>query len=205
MARLYLVHEKTGDTISAQFNPTEIEESLEVVYRNIAIQGESHEPLEYDRTRNLEIGFTLAFDADSGNDILLDGSGVFGAEIANLPQRTPRTFARGQASPIPRLNRASLVRKFLFACCYPMRNTGTIRSAAPSRILVVWPGFMSVSARLTKVVNTNRQFESVDIGRPVLFSMDLSFEVDSPRRIYYEDVVSYGTERTGGFATGGVV
>jgi hypothetical protein len=176
--RLYLVHLRTGDTVGAQFNPTEVQEALEVVWTNIEIPGESHEPMEYDRTKNQMLDFELGFDAESGQSV----------SIINTSQ--------GQSSQfIGNVSDVNLVRRWLFACCYPNERAQGQKDMAPSRILVVWPGFYSLAMRLRRVQITNRQWESTS-GPPVKFTAKLTFEADSDRRLYYEDILAFGTERS---------
>lgn len=58
----------TGDILHMQYNPTEIEEQLAVVYARPTITGQSHQPLQYTNTGNLEVNIDLAFDALAQTD-----------------------------------------------------------------------------------------------------------------------------------------
>ncbi len=61
--RMTITNLVTASTVEMQYNPTEIEETLAVVYAHQVIPGLSHEVLQYTNTKNLAISFDLAFDA----------------------------------------------------------------------------------------------------------------------------------------------
>ena len=172
--RLYLVHLQSGDTVSAQYNPTEITEAIEVAWKKVGVRGESHEHYEYELTKSPKIEFELGFDTESGRGITLGGS-LSASKF--FPDSDPQ-----------------LVRRWLRACCYVPRGASNIKAAAPSRILIVWAGLYSLACRLEKVEFTYRQFEEVDFGQPSLFSAKLTFGVDFDRRLFYEEVLEHGTE-----------
>lgn len=188
--RMYLVHLQSGDTVSAQYNPTEITEKLEVVWKKVAIRGESHEHYEYEHTKSPGIEFELGFDSESivssdraipGRSTQGDGRRIgFGGNLVGSsfsPEDDPQ-----------------LARKWLRALCYTPRGASNIKAAAPSRVLVVFPGLFYMATRLEKVEFTYRQFTGLNDGRPTLFSAKLTFGADFDRRLYYEDVLEFGTE-----------
>lgn len=53
----------SGEMVEMQYNPTEIEESLAVVYGKLTIPGQSHTVGQYTNTSPLAVNFDLAFDA----------------------------------------------------------------------------------------------------------------------------------------------
>lgn len=69
--RLYITDLQTGDTIHAQFNPTDFEEYLRVDWPKHRVVGLSHRPMHYLGTENTEINFELYFDilVDNGTTI----------------------------------------------------------------------------------------------------------------------------------------
>jgi contractile injection system tube protein len=66
-ARMYIVDlsrpDQPDNTIDAQFNPTELEETLSVNWGKLAVLGLSHMPLQYQQTDNHGFSFELAFHA----------------------------------------------------------------------------------------------------------------------------------------------
>jgi len=59
----------TGESIEAQFNPSEFEESLEVNWARLAVPGLSHQPLQFVNTGNVKFTVELAFAATDINDL----------------------------------------------------------------------------------------------------------------------------------------
>ena len=61
--RLTLANVATGDSIEAQFNPTGLEEALEVGWARLKVPGLSHERLHFVGTEDLKLNLELTFDA----------------------------------------------------------------------------------------------------------------------------------------------
>jgi len=53
----------TGTGVFAQFNPDEVDEKIGVSYNRLAVQGLSHQPMQYQYTENMKISLTLGFEA----------------------------------------------------------------------------------------------------------------------------------------------
>ncbi|HET9621803.1 MAG TPA: peptidoglycan-binding protein [Kofleriaceae bacterium] len=53
----------SGDSIDAQFNPSELEEALEVDWTRHTVPGLSHQPLQYVQTHNTKFTVELYFEA----------------------------------------------------------------------------------------------------------------------------------------------
>jgi hypothetical protein len=53
----------TGDSVEAQFNPTEFEEALEVNWARQTVPGLSHQPLQFVNTGNAKFTLELNFEA----------------------------------------------------------------------------------------------------------------------------------------------
>jgi hypothetical protein len=68
---MWLTDLNTTEEREAQYNPSEIEETLSVNYARLAIMGLSHKPMQYQNTDNLSLDFTLVFRAfdDTGNRV----------------------------------------------------------------------------------------------------------------------------------------
>jgi hypothetical protein len=62
-ARMSIANVATGDSVEAQFNPTELEEALEVTWARLTVPGLSHQPLQYTNTGNVKFTFELNFEA----------------------------------------------------------------------------------------------------------------------------------------------
>lgn len=60
-ARMSLANLKTGDTIEAFYNPTELTEKISVNYARLQVMGLSHQPMQYQNTGNHGFDFELAF------------------------------------------------------------------------------------------------------------------------------------------------
>lgn len=89
-------------------------------------------------------------------------------------------------------------RRFLFSHCYPKRGAGTIVGGAPSRVLFVWPNFISMTCVITSVEVTHTFF-SID-GTSYHFAARVALEAFNEVRISSDDLTYYGTFRpsTGG-------
>lgn len=64
-ARMSIANVSSGESIEAQFNPTELEEALEVNWARQTVPGLSHQPLQFVNTGNLKFTLELQFEAQS--------------------------------------------------------------------------------------------------------------------------------------------
>jgi len=62
-ARMSIANVVTGESIDAQFNPSEFEESLEVNWARQTVPGLSHQPMQFVNTGNAKFMVELAFAA----------------------------------------------------------------------------------------------------------------------------------------------
>lgn len=62
-ARMSIANVSSGDSIDAQFNPTEFEEALEVNWARQTVPGLSHQPLQFIHTGNTKFTLELNFEA----------------------------------------------------------------------------------------------------------------------------------------------
>jgi hypothetical protein len=131
-AKMYIVDlsrpDKEDGTLYAQFNPTELEETLSVNWSKLAVLGLSHMPLQYQQTDNHGFSFELMFHA-------LDDSGK------------PQLFAIARAR-----------RFLLALCYSSRNGAQTISTGAPSRALFFWPNLISLTCVLRKVVFKHSTF-----------------------------------------------
>jgi hypothetical protein len=69
-ARMSIANVSSGESIEAQFNPTELEEALEVNWARQTVPGLSHQPLQFVNTGNVKFTLELQFEAqDPTTDI----------------------------------------------------------------------------------------------------------------------------------------
>ena len=64
-ARMSIANVSSGESIEAQFNPTELEEALEVNWARQTVPGLSHQPLQFVNTGNLKFTLELQFEAQN--------------------------------------------------------------------------------------------------------------------------------------------
>jgi len=205
--RMHIVHLKSQDSASAQYNPTEVNEKLGSVWSRLKVMGSTSEELQWVQTKNLRISFTLKFDEKSATGIRVPD---FAGRPAQLSQALPTKVRTSSAVAISRPSenvtitsrrgvtsqpgRTRLVRNFLMALQYPTRGAQTVRDGAPSRLLFVWPEMWRITCRLVGI-----DFGHSDFGISMMsarFSASLKLEVDSiGQRLTYEDVLEQGTIR----------
>jgi hypothetical protein len=173
--RLYLTHLRTGDTISAQFNPTEMNESLGSDWKGMDIQGATDEPLQWRKTGNHKVTLELGFHARSLRGIRLGGT-------------LPGDWRGGE-------DMVKLARHFLLAIHYPTRFDAEtdITLAAPSPCLIVWPGWLALKVKVRQTDITHREWD--ETGPPIVLTARLTMEADNDKKLFYEDVLRHGTNR----------
>lgn len=85
-------------------------------------------------------------------------------------------------------------KRFLHSLCYPTRGADAIVSGAPPRALVVWPGVLSMSTKITQLRVKNQRFNN--LGQVVQFTADCTFEEMREVRWTSEDARTFGSQRT---------
>jgi hypothetical protein len=69
-ARMSIANVSSGESIDAQFNPTELDEALEVNWARQTVPGLSHQPLQFVNTGNTRFTLDLQFEAqDPTSDV----------------------------------------------------------------------------------------------------------------------------------------
>jgi hypothetical protein len=63
--RMSIANVSSGESIEAQFNPTELEEALEVNWARLTVPGLSHQPLQFVNTGNTKFTLELQFEAQN--------------------------------------------------------------------------------------------------------------------------------------------
>jgi len=172
--RMSLMNLNTAVSVEAQFNPTELDEDLEVHWNRLAVLGLSHMPLQYQQTGNQTFSFELAFRAfdDRGNRLGdIHYARRFLLSLCYSSRNSPATIVGG--SP-PRV---------LFVW--------------PSSLA---QGFVSLTCVISKLHGKHTLFNRK--GDPVHFGFKVDVEEVRDFRIYSEDVLSMGTARSGQVAPG---
>lgn len=63
--RLYFVNLQTGEEVSARFNPTAFTRTIQVLWKEHEVLGQSHRPMDYLGTGNMSVPLELYFRAES--------------------------------------------------------------------------------------------------------------------------------------------
>lgn len=71
-ARMSIANVATGESVEAQFNPTEFEEALEVNWARQTVPGLSHQPMQFVNTGNARFTLDLNFDARDATTTIED-------------------------------------------------------------------------------------------------------------------------------------
>ena len=154
--RCSLANVTTGESIECMFNPAQLTEKVQVGYNRLAVPGLSHQVLQYAGTGNRRF---------EGVEFYLD-----------------RFFA----SEDPQAPDILEFRSFIRALTVPSEAAQTVLSTAPPRVLVLWPGVLSVEAVVTDAEFQFRQF-GVD-GQVLVYAALLSFEEVLDQRVTSEQL-----------------
>lgn len=172
--RLKIVHIRSGNSITTQFNPVQVEMSLGISWNRLSIPGRSHQEMQYAFTENLKTNFDLGFDSQSARDLEATGPMI-------------------SAGPADRI-RPEIAIRFFLANHYVEESGETIALKAPSDLLLVWPGFFSLIAKPLTAKLSFSMWERLS-GKPRIFVIGLAFESDAKKQIRYDDVLRRGLIR----------
>lgn len=86
------------------------------------------------------------------------------------------------------LTQAKEAMQFLEALAYGPAGADGITTAAPSRVLIVWPNTLSIVARLTAVAFKHERFNRQ--GDTIQFSAACTFEESRVKRLTAQDVIT---------------
>jgi len=153
--RCSLVNVWSGESIECLLNPTELVEKLQINWNRLVVPGLSHQPLQFQSTGNRQL---------SGVEFYLD-----------------RFFASEQPGAPEILE----FRRFLMALTVPPEALESVVSAAPPRVLVVWPRVLTIECVLGSVEFHYRQFATD--GQVLVYTASVSFEEILDVRITSED------------------
>ena len=87
------------------------------------------------------------------------------------------------------------VKKFFYSLCYPTHDADSIVNGAPPRVLLVWPGVLSLTTKITQLSINNQRFNSD--GEIVQFTAQCQFEEMRDVRWTSQDARLHGVRRTG--------
>lgn len=171
--RVRFINIRSGEGITAQFNPTEFEEGLEVQYTRQQVLGLSHQVLQYINTGNHRFSMELFWDRNITPEIREENLGDIGvSEITELSE----------------------AKAFFESLCYPTGGATSITSGAPPRVLVVWPGVLSMTCVVMSMNTVNERFNY--LGETVQATMSIQFEEIRDVRITSQEVRQFGARRT---------
>ncbi len=145
-------NDETGLPRAMQFfiNPDQLTYKTAAEWARIAVPGLSHEVLQYSHAKSDEVSFDLEWSA-------LEAKRRIASPTADTTEsETVRKFRR-QSRDL-----AFLYRDFLRALTIPME-----RGRAPSRVTLVWPGFLHMTAAVTGVDFSFTQWSQ--FGEPMAF------------------------------------
>ncbi|MBU8901069.1 peptidoglycan-binding protein [Corallococcus sp. H22C18031201] len=154
--RCLLVNVLTGEAMECLFNPTQLAERVQVNWNRLAVPGLSHQVLQFQGTSNRQL---------TGVEFYLDA--FFSAQEAN-------------ASNI------MAFRAFLRALTVPPQGTRGVLATAPPRVLVLWPGLLTVECVVASVEFQYRQL-AVD-GRALVYTATVTFEEVLDTRVTSEQL-----------------
>lgn len=154
--RCVLVNVLTGEAMECLFNPTQLVEKLQVNWNRLAVPGLSHQVLQFQGTSNRQL---------AGVEFYLDAF-----------------FATQQADT----SNIMAFRAFLRALTVPPAGTEGVLATAPPRVLVLWPGVLTVECVVASVEFQYRQL-AVD-GRVLVYSATVTFEEVLDTRVTSEQL-----------------
>lgn len=156
--------------MEAQFNPTELAETIGTVWNDIVIPGLSHERGHYSHTKSVPFKFTLVFDA-----------------IAYMQEAQVDQFEKpGITEGVEYVERAQ---NFLRSLGYASVQTG-----APPRVLFFWPNFLSITAKLEQLEMHYTGW--VASGHMTRFSAQVSLKEIRDVHMSRTDVLVAGNQRS---------
>ncbi|WP_426749899.1 peptidoglycan-binding protein [Myxococcus sp. Y35] len=154
--RCVLVNVLTGEAMECLFNPTQLTEKLQVNWNRLAVPGLSHQVLQFQGTSNRQL---------AGVEFYLDAF-----------------FATQQADT----SNIMAFRAFLRALTVPPAGTEGVLATAPPRVLVLWPGVLTVECVVASVEFQYRQL-AVD-GRVLVYTATVTFEEVLDTRVTSEQL-----------------
>lgn len=163
--KVFLVNLETNERWDAMFNPTTLEESLEVKFNRLSIQGLSHERLQYTNTGNKTVPLEFFL-----SQTYIDQR--FGANTFDIFED----------------------KAFLESLGYPAADIDFSYQGTP-RVLFVWPGVLRMVGRIVGEISfLNRTFNTND-GKVTVLVANLDFEEDRDFRILMDEVREHGGQR----------
>lgn len=171
--RVRFVNIRSGEGITAQFNPTEFEEGLEAQYNRQQVLGLSHQVLQFIGTGNHHFTMELFWNRGVTPEVREE-------DLANIG--------------ISEISELAEAKAFFESLMYPTGGATSITSGAPPRVLVVWPGVLSMTCVLMAMNTTNERFNSR--GETVEATMSLQFEEIRDVRITSQEVRQFGARRS---------
>ncbi len=163
-------------SFEAHFNPSEMRETIKVVWSEIPIPGMSQKRLQYHLTENVPFQFDLHFDA-----LQAASNGLRGHE-------GPSGIAQA--------------RRFLQSLCYAKAGAQNVQDGAPPRVLFHWPNFLTLTCVIDQEDWHYTMFQTD--GAPRQFTCSMKLKEIRDTRLLSGDVLRGGSKRNspaaGGFS-----
>lgn len=181
--RGYLQNLHTGTLFHFLFNPNTLKERYEARYKRHQSAGLSREQLHYLGNPNAKFPIQLVFDQ------------LVFSQRKGINSRA-KLKDGNDSEPV---NDVDTWRRFLISLLYP-RRAQSIKAASPPPVLFYWPNMISMQVRIMRAEIEHIQFEA-KTTKPRIMIANVDIEEDAPKRIYSEDLITYGTNRP--WASGG--
>jgi hypothetical protein len=159
--------------LQAHFNPTQMKESIRVVWGEKVIPGLSHTRLQYSHTENVGYQFDLFFDA--------------------LQVIQPTATGKGGLRSVDGHDGVAFARKFLQSLCFPTGGQ-SVRDGAPPRVLFYWPNFLTMTCVVGQQDWTYSKFAAS--GEPLQMTCSMQLKEIRDTRLLSAEVLKDGSRRS---------
>lgn len=171
--KVRFINTENGEEVVAQYNPQDLDESIDVNYAKLPVLGMSHQVMQYQYTDNYKTNISLFWHSMHGDLRPANGKQPDGPYNIVASHREARNT--------------------LMSWCYPKIDAANILGGAPPRLLFVWPGQISFTCVITAL-----KFKTVRwdvLGNPVQWSADVAIEEIRDTRLSQSEVRQFGTIR----------
>ena len=83
-------------------------------------------------------------------------------------------------------------RKFLYAACHPKATPGRLVGEGTPRLLLIWPGILSIKCVLTKLQFRHTRFNK--LLEPTAYTANVTLEEIRSSLVTMEDILAHGTK-----------
>lgn len=179
--KVSLTNLQTDETVYAQFNPETFTPGVEAEYVRKAVLGQSHRPLQYTGTGNLQFSMEFEF------NLLASGGPI------NRLDPATAGYAANQNLASDHLGVLVSIQNFLWSLLYADIDEDDPHSGEPPDVLVIWPKTLSAVCKLISIQDEKKQF-SPD-GSCIRFCCKCTFEENRKLRLLQSSVRRQGLLR----------